>query len=41
MTVQRRFGGAQEEEAKGEYVPLDMRAPLDDELDSEDGEEKL
>jgi hypothetical protein len=27
MTVQRRFGGVQEEGARGEYVALDTRAP--------------
>ena len=40
MTVQRRFGGAQEEGAKREYVALDTRAPPDDELE-DGGDEKL
>ena len=39
MTVQRKYGGVREEDAKGEYVPLDTRAPPDDGL--EDGEVKL
>jgi hypothetical protein len=39
MTVQRKFGGVEEPDAKGEYVALDTRAPPDDGL--EDGEVKL
>ena len=41
MTVQRKLGGVQEEDAKGEYVPLDTRAPPDDGLEVGDGEVKL
>ena len=41
MTVQRKFGDVQEEDAKGEYVPLDTRAPPDDGLEVGDGEVKL
>ena len=39
MTVQRKYGGVREEDAKGEYVPLDTRTPPDDGL--EDGEVNL
>ena len=41
MTVQRKYGGVREEDAKGEYVPLDTRAPPDVHDGLEDGEVKL
>ena len=37
MMVQRRFGGVHED-GKGEYVPLDTRAPPDDHDGLENGE---